>query len=250
MNSIARERGAVPTNAEPTQDPPNIAEPKGKLGVLLPGMGAVATTFIAGVESVRQGMAQPIGSLTQMGTIRLGKRSDKRTPAIRDFIPLATLDDLVFGGWDIRADNCYEIASHGGVLEQRDLDRVRGFMEGIAPMPAVFDQEYVKRLSGTHVKKAASKWDLAQMVLEDIEQFQTRNQVARTVMVWCGSTETFLKPGAVHQSIESFEKGLRENDPGIAPSMVLRLRGAEGRHPLRQRRSEPVGGHPGADGTG
>jgi myo-inositol-1-phosphate synthase len=210
----------MPNNAEPTQDPPKIADPKGKLGVLLPGMGAVATTFIAGVESIRRGVAQPIGSLTQMGTIRLGKRSDKRTPAIRDFIPLATLDDLVFGGWDIRADNCYEIASNGGVLKPLDLDRIRGFMEGIAPMPAVFDQEHVKRLSGTHVKKGANKWDLAQMLLEDIDQFQTRNQVSRTVMVWCGSTETFLQPGAVHQSIESFEKGMRENDPGIAPSMV------------------------------
>ena len=200
--------------------PGAIAEPKGKLGVLVPGMGAVATTFIAGVEAIRRGLSKPIGSLTQMGTIRLGKRSDKRVPAIKDFVPLASLDDLIFGGWDIRADNCYEVAVHGGVLEQSLLEKVRPFLEGIAPMPAVFDNFYVKRLEGTHVKKGPNKFDLAQQVLADIEQFRKRTGVSRTVMVWCGSTEIFLKPEDVHQTLEKFERGMQENHPGIAPSMI------------------------------
>jgi len=200
--------------------PGAIAEPKGKLGVLVPGMGAVATTFIAGVEAIRRGLSKPIGSLTQMGTIRLGKRSDKRVPAIKDFVPLASLDDLIFGGWDIRADNCYEVAVHGGVLEQSLLEKVRPFLEGIAPMPAVFDNFYVKRLEGTHVKKGPNKFDLAQQVLADIEQFRKRTGVSRTVMVWCGSTEIFLKPEDVHQTLEKFERSMQENHPGIAPSMI------------------------------
>src|SRR5688572_17514289 len=169
-----------------------IEEPKGKLGVLIPGMGAVATTFVAGVEAVRKGLGAPIGSLTQMGTIRLGKRTDKRAPAIRDFVPLASLDDLVFGGWDIRDDNCYQIAANGGVLEPRLLDQLRPFLEGIAPMPAVFNRHYVKRLDGTHVKEADNKMKLADMVRKDIENFQKTTGVSRTVMVWCGSTEVFL----------------------------------------------------------
>jgi myo-inositol-1-phosphate synthase len=197
-----------------------IQKPTGKLGVLLPGMGAVATTFIAGVEAVRRGHAKPIGSLTQMGTIRLGKRTDKRSPMIKDFVPLAKLNDLVFGGWDIRKDNAYEIAAHGGVLETRDLDKEKKFLKGIKPMPAVFDQHYVKRLSGTHVKKGRTKMDLAKQVMEDIDLFQHKNKLDRMVMVWCGSTEIFLKPGKVHRSLEDFEKGLRQNDPGIAPSMI------------------------------
>ncbi len=200
--------------------PVSIEEPKGKLGVLLPGMGAVATTFIAGVEAVRRGLGKPIGSLTQMGTIRLGKRSDKRVPMIRDFVPLASLNDLVFGGWDIREENCYEAAVHGGVLEPALLEKVRPFLKGIRSMPAVFDQKYVKRLTGTRVKKAKTKWDLAQMLQDDIEHFQKKNKVSRTVMVWCGSTEIFLKAEDVHQTIEKFEKGLRKNHPSIAPSMI------------------------------
>jgi myo-inositol-1-phosphate synthase len=200
--------------------PVPIAEPKGKLGVLLPGMGAVATTFIAGVEAVRRGLAPPIGSLTQMGTIRLGKRSDKRVPHIREFVPLALLNDLVFGGWDIRSDNCYEVALHGGVLERELLEKLRPFLEGISPMPGVFNQNYVRRLAGTHVKKGKNKWEMAQQVLEDIEAFRKRTGVSRMVMVWCGSTEVFLKPGEVHESLENFECGLRQDDPAIAPSMI------------------------------
>jgi len=200
--------------------PVPIAEPKGKLGVLLPGMGAVATTFIAGVEAVRRGLAAPIGSLTQMGTIRLGKRSDKRVPAIREFVPLASLDDLVFGGWDIRKDDCYQVALNGGVLESQLLQQVRPFLEGISPLPAVFDQHYVRRLVGTHVKKGKTKWESSQMVLEDIERFRTQTGAARLVMVWCGSTEIFLQPQEVHQTLENFECGLRENHPAIAPSMI------------------------------
>ncbi|MBI3895577.1 MAG: inositol-3-phosphate synthase [Acidobacteria bacterium] len=197
-----------------------IQEPKGKLGVLLPGMGAVATTFMAGVEAVRRGLGQPIGSLTQMGTIRLGKRTEKRVPTIRQFVPLAPLDDLVFAGWDIRDENCYQTALQGGVLEGRLLEQVRDFLEGVRPMPAVFDQHYVRRLEGTHVKKGQNKLELAQRLQEDIENFRARTGVSRTVMVWCGSTEIFLKPQDVHQSLENFECGLKENHPAIAPSMI------------------------------
>jgi myo-inositol-1-phosphate synthase len=200
--------------------PVPIEEPRGKLGVLLPGLGAVATTFIAGVEAVRRGLGQPIGSLTQMGTIRLGKRSDKRVPAIREFVPLASLDDLVFGGWDIRDEDCYHSAVHGGVLEPRLLESVRDSLASIRPMPAVFDQQYVRRLQGTHVKSAPSKWDLAQMLREDIERFRVEKGVSRLVMVWCGSTEIFLQPQDVHKSLEQFEDGLRQNHPAIAPSML------------------------------
>jgi myo-inositol-1-phosphate synthase len=204
----------------PASQPIAISEPKGKLGVLVPGLGAVATTFIAGVEAIRKGLAKPIGALTQMGTIRLGKRSDKRTPAIKDFVPLASIDDLVFGGWDIRADNCYQVAVHGGVLEEKLLDKVRPFLEGISPMPAVFDNFYVKRLEGSHIKKGANKFELAQQVLADIEQFRKSSGVSRLVMVWCGSTEIFLKPEEVHETIAKFEQGMKENHPAIAPSMI------------------------------
>ena len=197
-----------------------IEEPRGKLGVLLPGMGAVATTFIAGVEAVRRGIGRPIGSLTQMGTIRLGKRTEKRVPAIREFVPLAALDDLVFGGWDIRSDNCYDIAMQGGVLEPALLGQLRGFLEGIRPWPAVFDQNYVRRLDGPHVKRGQNKAELAQMLVEDIERFRASTGVSRMVMVWCGSTEIFLQPQEVHQTLENFECGLKENHPAIAPSMV------------------------------
>ncbi len=197
-----------------------IAPAQGKLGVVIPGMGAVTSTFIAGVEAIKKGLAKPIGSLTQMGTIRLGKRTDNRTPQIKDFISLASLDDLVFGGWDIFSDDIYTAASKAGVLEKSLIDGIRPALEAIRPWPAAFDKSYVKRLDGTNVKKAANKMELAEQVQEDIKNFQKQNNLSRTVMIWCGSTEIFLKPSAVHQTIESFEQGLKNNDPGIAPSMI------------------------------
>ncbi len=201
-------------------NPVNIKAPKGKLGILIPGMGAVTTTFIAGVESVRRGFTQPIGSLTQMGAIRLGKRTEKRNPLIKDFVPLANMDDLVFGGWDLFEDDCYAAAKKAGVLETAHLDQVKDALQAVKPWKAVFDQHYVKKLSGTHVKNGKTKWDLAQMVRDDINEFKVKNNLDRLVMIWCGSTEIFLQPEAVHQTVESFEKGLRENHPGIAPSMI------------------------------
>ena len=200
--------------------PVHISEPKGKLGILIPGMGAVATTFIAGVEAIRRDLARPFGSLTQMGTIRLGKRTEKRIPLIKDFVPLADLNDLVFGGWDLYKDDCYEAALKAGVLESSLLDQVRDFLTGIRPMPAVFQQKFVKRLRGENVKKGKDKMNLAEQVMEDIRKFQKANGVTRTVMIWCGSTEVYMKPGPVHQTLASFEKGLRANSPDIPPSMV------------------------------
>ena len=198
----------------------NIAPAEGKLGVVVPGMGAVASTFMAGVEAVRKGIAKPIGSMTQMGTIRLGKRTDNRTPMVKDFVPLADLNDIVFGGWDIFEDNMYEAGCKAGVLEKSLLDQIRPFMESIKPWPAAFSKDYVKKLDGPNVKKAANKMELAEQVQEDIRNFQKANNLARTVMVWCGSTEIFLQTGPVHQTIESFEKGMVNNDPAIAPSMI------------------------------
>lgn len=197
-----------------------IALPTGKLGVLLPGMGAVASTFVAGVCAVRNGIGKPIGSLTQIGTIRLGKRTDKRIPLIKDFVPLSQIDDLVFGGWDIFEDNIYEAAVHAGVLKKELLEKIRGELENVKPMPAVFDQEYVKRLNGKHVKKGRTKMDLAEQLREDIQKFKADNKPDRMVMVWCGSTEVYLEPTDVHKSLEAFEKGLKENDTAIAPSMI------------------------------
>jgi len=198
----------------------HIAEPKGKLGVLIPGMGAVATTFIAGVEAIRRHLARPIGSLTQMGTIRLGRRTDKHSPAIKDFVPLAELDDLVFGGWDLFKDNCFEAALKAGVLERSLLDQVRDFLTEIRPMPAVFEQRFVKLLHGENVKKGKNKMDLAEQLMEDIRRFQKTTGASRLIMIWCGSTETYLKAGPVHQSLAAFEKGLRTNSKEIAPSMI------------------------------
>ena len=197
-----------------------IAPPQGKLGVVVPGMGAVASTFIAGVEAVRKGLANPVGSLTQMGTIRLGKRTENRIPLIKEFIPLASLDDLVFGGWDIFSDDIYTAGIKAGVLERSLLDQIRPEMQNIKPWPAAFDKNYVKKLDGTNVKKAANKMELVEQIQDDIRGFQKANNLSRTVMVWCGSTEIFLKPEAVHQTVESFEKGLINNDPAIAPSML------------------------------
>jgi len=198
-----------------------IAEPKGKLGVLLPGLGAVSTTFIAGIEAVKRGIAKPIGSLTQMGTIRLGKRTEHRIPRIKDFVPLAELGDLVFGAWDIFPDNAYEAALKAGVLEKSLLDQVRPELEQVRPMKAVFDQNYVRRLQGENVKKAKSKMEWAEALKGDIENFRKTHRLDRLVMVWCASTEIFMKPDpTVHDSVTHFEKGLRENHPGIAPSMI------------------------------
>ena len=197
-----------------------IEEPAGKLGVLIPGLGAVSTTFIAGVEAIKKNIAKPIGSLTQMGTIRLGKRTDKRVPAIKDFIPLAKIEDLVFGGWDIYNDNCFQSASNAGVLEKSLLESVRPEIEKIVPWKAVFSQDYVKRLQGPNVKSGKTKMELAEQVMDDIEKFRTKHNLSRLVMVWCGSTEVFLKAEAAHATIASFEKALRENDPSIAPSMI------------------------------
>jgi len=190
----------------------------GKLGIMIPGMGAVATTFIAGVEAVRRGFAKPIGSVTQMGTIRLGKRTDENTPLIKDFVPLADLNDIEFTGWDIFGENMYEAAKTARVLDNEHLEQIRPFLESITPMPAVFDQHYVKRLSGTNVKKGRSKCDLANQVKDDIQRFKQRTD--RQVMMWCGSTEIFLEQSPCHQTIEAFEKGLVDDDPAIAPSQI------------------------------
>jgi myo-inositol-1-phosphate synthase len=195
-----------------------IAPATGKLGVMVVGLGAVATTFIAGVEAVRKGLAKPIGSLTQMGTVRLGKRTDNKSPLIKDFVPLADLNDIVFTGWDIFEDNVYESAAHAQVLDRRLVDQLKPYLETIKPMPAVFDQYYVKRLHGTHVKKGKSKRELAEQVREDIRAF--KKTVDRVVMIWCASTEIFLAPTDVHKSIDAFEKGLECNDIGIAPSQI------------------------------
>jgi myo-inositol-1-phosphate synthase len=200
--------------------PVSVAPPKGKLGILMPGMGAVGTTFMAGVELVRRGQSVPVGSLTQLGTIRLGKRTEARTPKIKDFVPLAKLDDLVFGGWDVFKDDAYQAASNAGVLDAKDLGKVQKFLKGIKPMKAAFDQHYVKNLSGPNVKKGKNKFDLAEQLREDIRNFKKKNKCDRLVMVWCASTETFLKPQDVHKDLKSFEKGMRTNDPSIAPSML------------------------------
>jgi myo-inositol-1-phosphate synthase len=200
--------------------PVSVAPPKGKLGVLTPGMGAVSTTFMAGVELVRRGQAAPVGSLTQMGTIRLGKRTDRRTPKIRDFVQLAKLEDVVFGGWDVFGDNAYQAASKAGVLDGKDLQKAEKFLKTIKPMKAVFDQNYVKNLHGPNVKKGKNKRDLAEQLRQDIRDFKKRNKLDRLVMVWCGSTEIFLKPEGVHKTLASFEKAMKENHPAIAPSML------------------------------
>ncbi|MFZ1890019.1 MAG: inositol-3-phosphate synthase [Candidatus Binataceae bacterium] len=203
-----------------TKEPVRIAPADGKLGVLLPGLGAVSTTFIAGVEAVKRGLGVPIGSLTQLATVRLGKRSDGRTPLIRDFVPLAKLEDLEFGGWDIFEDNAYQSARNAAVLDSAMLEQVREPLEKIRPMDAVFDPEYIRRISGPNVKEARTKMDKAEMLIDDIRRFKERTGVARLVMVWCGSTEVFHRPAAVHQTLKSFETGLATNDPEIAPSQI------------------------------
>jgi myo-inositol-1-phosphate synthase len=193
---------------------------KGKLGILTPGMGAVSTTFMAGVIAIRQGISKPIGSVTQMGTIRLGKRTEHRVPMIKEFVPLAELNDVIFGGWDIFDENAYQSALTAGVLENDLLNKIRPELESIKPMKGVFNKHYVKKLDGSFVKSAKTKWDYAQLLMDDIDQFKTDNQLDRLVMVWCGSTEIFLKREKVHQSLEAFEAGMKENHPAIAPSMI------------------------------
>jgi myo-inositol-1-phosphate synthase len=197
-----------------------IEKADGKLGVLIPGLGAVATTVIAGVEAVKKGLAQPVGSLTQMGNIRLGKRTENRFPKIKDFVPLTDLNNIVFGGWDVYSDNVFEAASNAKVLEPLLLHAVRPELEAIKPMKAVFDRTYVSNLDGQHIKEAATKWDLAKMAMDDIENFKEANDCARLVMVWCGSTEKYIEVSAVHETIESFEEGLKANNPAISPSMI------------------------------
>jgi myo-inositol-1-phosphate synthase len=200
--------------------PTSIAPAQGKLGVLLVGLGAVSTTFIAGVLAVRKKLALPIGSLTQMGTIRLGKRTDGRSPLIKDFVPLTDLDDIVFGGWDIFEDDSYEAARTAGVLDARLLEQIKPELEAIKPWKAVFDRQYVKRLDGPNVKKGSSKRDLAEQVREDIRNFKSTNKLDRLVMIWCGSTEVFMKETESHQSIEAFERGLDASDCTIPSSMI------------------------------
>ena len=197
-----------------------IAPATGRLGILLAGLGAVSTTLIAGVHAIRKGLAAPTGSLTQMGTIRLGKRTDGRSPLIRDFVPLAALDDLVFGGWDIFEDNCYQAACNAEVLRRDLLDQVRPELEAVQPWPAVFDQSYVKKLDGPNVKSGASKRDLAEQLRADIRRFREEQGVERLVLVWCGSTEVYLEEAPVHQSLGAFERGLEASDPAIPSSMI------------------------------
>lgn len=199
---------------------PLIEPAEGRLGIVMPGLGAVATTLIAGVEMIRKHGALPIGSLTQMGNIRLGKRTENRCPRIKDFVPLAELDDIVFGGWDVYGDNVYEAARNAKVLDAAMLDSVRTELEGIRPMTAVFDRSCVPNLDGDHIKRGAGKRELADAVIDDIRNFRQAHGCARMVMVWCGSTETYLQLSQVHATLEDFERGLRENHPAIAPSMI------------------------------
>jgi myo-inositol-1-phosphate synthase len=200
--------------------PLDIAPARGKLGILLVGLGAVSTTTIAGVAAIRKGLAKPIGSLTQMGTIRLGKRTESRTPKINEFVPLASLDDIVFGGWDIFEEDCYAAARTAGVLETSQLDQIRGELEAIKPMPAVFDQRYVKRLNGPNVKKGQNKQDLAEQLISDIRNFKKKHGCDRLVMTWAGSTEVFMTESAAHGSLAAFEKAMQQNDPAIPSSMI------------------------------
>ncbi|WP_145860587.1 inositol-3-phosphate synthase [Pedobacter suwonensis] len=193
---------------------------EGKLGILMPGLGAVATTMIAGVAAIKKGISKPIGSLTQMGTIRLGKRTEKKEPKIKDFVPLANLEDLVFGGWDVYEDNVYEAALNARVLDANLLRDVREELQAIKPMRAAFDRNYVKNLDGKYVKDIDNRYELALAVMEDIKNFKAANNCDRIVLVWCGSTEIYFEASEVHESLAAFEQGLRDNDPRIAPSMI------------------------------
>jgi len=198
--------------------PPKAAT--GRLGILTPGLGAVATTFMAGVESIRRGLSQPIGSLSQMSTIRLGKRTENRAPLIKDFVPLADLKDIVFGAWDPIPDDAHTAAKKAGVLEDRHLEPIADFLKAIRPMPAVFENKYVTRISGTNVKQGKTKRDLAEQLRQDIRDFKAKNKLDRVVIVWCASTEIFIRPGPQHATIEQFEKAMERNDEAVAPSML------------------------------
>jgi myo-inositol-1-phosphate synthase len=204
----------------PNPDNVQIAPAEGKLGVLIPGLGAVTTTFIAGLEAIKRGMGKPIGSLTQLGTIRLGKRTEGRSPAIKDFVPLASIEDIEVGCWDIFEDNAYEAAVKAGVLEAPFLEQLKEPLSAITPMKAVFDQEYVKRIHGPNVKTGASKMGYAEMVMDDIRQFKEKTGASRLTMIWCGSTEVFHQSAAVHATLKDFECGLQKNDPEISPSQI------------------------------
>jgi myo-inositol-1-phosphate synthase len=197
-----------------------IAPAEGKLGILLVGLGAVSTTLVAGVEAVKRGISQPVGSLTQLGTIRLGKRTDNRSPLIKDFVPLASLDDVVFGAWDIFSDSAYDAAMNAGVLEKDLVNQLSEPLSSLKPMPAVFEQNYVKRISGDNVKTGKNKMDLAEQLIQDIANFKQENNCSRLVMVWCASTEIYIEESAIHQSVESLEKAMYDNDPFVAPSMI------------------------------
>ena len=192
--------------AKPRPESGTVEPAKGKLGVMIPGMGAVATTFVAGVEAIRKGIAKPIGSLTQMGTGRVGKRTDGRSPKVKEFVPLAALDDLVFTGWDIFEDNMYEAASNAGVLDYRLLEQLKPFLSSITPRAAVFDHNYVKKIDGPNVKKGKSKMDLAEQLRQDIRDFKKSSGASRLITMWCGSTESYIEPTEAHQSVKAFEK--------------------------------------------
>ncbi len=198
----------------------SIAPATGKLAIFTPGLGAVSTTFIAGVERVRRGLSVPVGSLSQMATIRLGKRTENRSPLIRDFVPLASLNDIVFAAWDPIPDSAYEAAMKAGVLEKSDIEPIADFLKTIEPMPAVFENKYVTRINGTNVKTGKNKKDLAEQLRADIRNFMAKSGASRGAMVWCGSTEVFIKPGPQHQTLAAFEKAMEENDEAIAPSML------------------------------
>jgi myo-inositol-1-phosphate synthase len=213
-------QGTTSGSGRPTGDKPAIRPAAGRLGVLTPGLGAVATTFMAGVESVRTGHSKPIGSLTQMATIRLGKRTEQRSPLIKDFVPLANLTDIVFGAWDPIPDDALTAARKAGVLEEKDLLPVADFLAAIKPMPAVFDNKYVTRINGTNVKKGKTKRDLAEQLRQDIRDFKAKHKLDRVVIVWCASTEIFIKPGPQHATIDQFEKAMERNDDAISPSML------------------------------
>ena len=204
----------------PNQDNVQIAPAEGKLGILVPGMGAVTTTFIAGLEAIKRGLAKSIGSLTQLGTVRLGKRTEGRSPAIRDFVPLAGINDIQVACWDIFEDNAYEAAVKAGVLEMSLLEQVKEPMQAIKPMKAVFDHDFVKRINGPNVMTGGSKMDYAQRIMDDIRSFKERTGVARTQMIWCGSTEVYHEAAAVHATLKDFECGLQKNDPEISPSQI------------------------------
>ncbi|HMK12263.1 MAG TPA: inositol-3-phosphate synthase, partial [Acidimicrobiales bacterium] len=205
----------------PTIQPPVVKPVEGRLGVLTVGMGAVASTLVAGVELTKRGMGEPIGSLTQMGTIRLGKRTERNVPLIKDFAPLASLDDLVFGCWDPFPDDAYVAAQRAGVLDAgRHLETVAEALREVRPMKAAFDPRYVKRLDGPNVKENMKKRAALEGLREDINRFKEQHQLERVVMIWCGSTEIFLEPSAAHMDLDSFEKAIDNDDLTIAPSML------------------------------